>query len=122
MAQRTPSRPSTRRAPSKADVELAEVHEKAELWHSVIHGTTIIAAIAALAVPLLIVKGIVEPFAGRTTVLHANVALGCACGMSVLMNIAQFVRGSFRKRTIKRTRKRTDELELRLGIGTDAES
>lgn len=103
------------RKPTKIDVELRQLNFRFRLLLTAEIGILVIVGVAASAIPLYFLRGIVEPLAGETTKVDVNIALVVTTSLSVAVNIAQAVKGQFRKTEMERERDRADSLEGRLG-------
>jgi hypothetical protein len=65
----------------------------------------------AVALPLYMVQGIVKPFAGHKTDVHASAAITVGISISVVLNGLQWLKDRSQKRELKRLRRRAEELE-----------
>lgn len=99
------------RSTNKHDVALAEVRRKAKRDAILAQGLVIVAVVTAATLPLLALRGIVEPLAGRTTKVDVSFVLSLAFALSVMLNALQFLKGLGRKSTIERQRRRLSDLE-----------
>lgn len=72
--------------------------------------------LASLWIPLTAVQGIIEPLAGRETIINANIFVSVGVSVSIAINVGQAVVSSSRKKRLEEARDRTDYLEQRLGI------
>ncbi|HSH59862.1 MAG TPA: hypothetical protein VK988_09535 [Acidimicrobiales bacterium] len=73
-----------------------------------------ILTILASAVPLTVLRDIVEPFAGRTTVVQATIGISLTVALSLVVNGAQYLKGRQQRRELQRARLRTERLEQRI--------
>ena len=96
---------------TKHDVALAEVHRKASREVIVARGVVFALSVAAFALPILALKGLVDPLAGKTTTVNFNLVLGATVVISITLNIFQFAKGGSRKRSLRRQRDEITELE-----------
>jgi len=96
---------------TKYDVLLAGVQRQADRERLLIVVVGGIIAIGVATFPIKALADLIEPFAGEQTVVHVNVVAGISLGMSVVLNFGLFVKGHFRRKTIKRQRDRLNELE-----------
>jgi len=109
----------TGRAPNKHDVELRRLDVRLKVGRAAINGTVAILCIAALALPILAIHEIIQPLAGKTTVVRVNVALSIVVSISVVLNGLQYVKGKSQRAELKRLREEIKMLERRLGISSD---
>jgi hypothetical protein len=105
------------RSSNKWDLEIAKVRSKMDVWRIVAYGVVIALGIAASALPLWMMHGIIQPLAGKKTEVDLNLPITIALGFSVVFNLAQHVKGRSRKGEIKRLRRRADKYEAEQGIG-----
>lgn len=104
------------RKPTKIDVELRALDLKYATRRTIILALGWIVGLLAAAVPLLVVKNTIEPFAGKTTHVDVNVAIAITVGLSLALNGVQWIKGLGRKDETKKLRTRIEELEERLGL------
>lgn len=99
---------------AKANVELAKVHLRLERWRHL--GRTITGAgwIIACAVPIWAFQGVIEPLAGNTTRVNANIIFSATVAVSVVVNVGQLIKLLSQKSEIKRLRARVTDLENKL--------
>ena len=76
------------RKPTKFDVELSRVEHRFEISRIIATGFTVALCIAATAVPLCFMKGIITPLAGKTTKVDINIALAVTVTLSVVVNLS----------------------------------
>jgi hypothetical protein len=72
--------------------------------------------IAAAALPLSAMHGIIQPLAGKKTEVNLNVPITVAFGVSFVVNIALGIKGRSQRSEIKRQRARSDKYEVDLGV------
>jgi cobalamin biosynthesis protein CobD/CbiB len=113
---------ATTTKPTKNQIELQRLENDLQVRLRVVQGVNLVLVVLASALPLYMLKEAVEPFAGKETVVNANVVVSVTFALSVMVNIAQYVKGASRKRRLKESRQRADELERRLGVQTGGES
>jgi hypothetical protein len=96
------------------ETELAKVRRSAEVWTIVAYGIVVALSIAACALPLLALQSVVEPLAGKTTKVEANIVVSVSLAFSIGINGLQWVKGRGQRSEIKRLRHRERELENRI--------
>ncbi len=102
---------ASRGSATKHDVALAEVSRKAYREAILARGLVAVAVIAASYFPLSAIPDIVEPFAGETTTVDVNLVVSVAIGLSLTLNLLQFIKGRSRRGELKRQRIRLEALE-----------
>jgi hypothetical protein len=107
--------PGGGRGPTKYDVEMQRLNRRYDLFERLLPIGGLVLSIIASALPIFVFLDELQPFAGKTTSVSFNAALSITAALSVAVNMGQFINASNRKRSIKRLRKRTDELEA-LGL------
>lgn len=103
---------------NKWDFEIAKIQSKMEFWRIVAYGGVMVACIVASALPLWMIHGIIQPLAGKKTEVDLSVPVTFALSVSVVVNIAQHLKGRSRKTEIQRQRERAERHEWDAGIGT----
>jgi hypothetical protein len=111
----------TAHAPNKSstnkwDLEIAKVENKTALWQVFAYGVVVALCVAASALPLWMMHGIIQPLAGKTTNVSLNVPISIGLGLSVVVNIGQHIKGRSRKSELKRQRERAEKYEVDLGV------
>lgn len=101
---------------------MLRLQQRGEAWRTLTRGGSAALCIAASALPLWMIQGIIEPLAGKTTVINAGIPLKVSIGASLVVNLAQYIRGTGRKRTIKRLRGRIDEFEQQFNLSTELDA
>ena len=101
---------------NKWDLEIAKVQSKVELQRVAAYGVVVALCIAASALPLWMMHGIIQPLAGKHTEVSLNIPVTIAFGVSVVANLAQHAKGRSRKAELKRHRKRAEKYEAELGV------
>jgi hypothetical protein len=99
------------RGSTKHDVALAEIRRKANREAILARGLVAVAVIGISYFPLSAIPGIVEPFAGETTTVDVNFVVSIAIGLSLALNLLQFIKGRSRRSELKRQRIRLDAFE-----------
>lgn len=84
------------------------VDPRFELYLRAMTGVFWLLGILASAVPLSVLRDTVEPFAGRATVVDANIALTATASASVVLNGFQFVKVRQQRRELERVRDRIE--------------
>lgn len=113
-----PSDVARQQQPTKRDIEqlraradLAQANASVERWRHIgpaMQGTL---WICSLAVPLLALRSVMEPLAGKTTVVNANIVISITIAISIAVNIGQFIKSSSQRAEIQRMRERSQRLE-----------
>lgn len=93
------------------DVELAKVHRSHEVRSRLAQGLVGALWIAAASIPIWALGAVIEPLAGETTVVKANLIIGGGLALSVIINVSLFFKGRSQREEIKRLRARADRLE-----------
>jgi hypothetical protein len=60
-------------------------------------------------------QGIFDPLAGETTIVDVSLVASISVVLSGVVNLVQAVKGRAQRRTIRRLRKRIEELEASVG-------
>jgi hypothetical protein len=107
--------------PRKRDVELAKIERSTEIWTIVAYGVVVALTLAALAIPLLALRSVITPLAGKTTKIEANIVVSVTLGLSIAINGLQWVKSQSHKRELQRQRRRLRELESRVPNMKDLE-
>jgi hypothetical protein len=95
---------------------MARVRARADVWRTLTKGLAIATVVAAAALPLWMIQKIIEPLAGKSTLVRADVPLKIGIAISLGFNLLQVIQGSVRKRTIKRQREQLDKAEIEFGV------
>jgi hypothetical protein len=113
------AKPATRRDVDlvKAQTEFAAVTATAERNRTIGQGVRGAMIIVACTAPIWAMQGLVEPLAGRTTVVKASIVLSASFTVSLVGNGFQILKGRTQRRTIRRLRARITDLERRLSLG-----
>jgi cobalamin biosynthesis protein CobD/CbiB len=90
---------------------LAEVHRKAEKESTIWRGLMRALAILATAAPIWAFQEVVDPLAGRETIVQVNVVLSVTIALSLVVNVAQQAKIRSQRDELKRQRERLKELE-----------
>lgn len=109
---------ATASKPTKNQIELQKLENQLQVRLRLVHGLNLVLTLLASALPLYMLKEVIEPLAGKETVVDANIVMSVTFTFSVAVNIAQYAKSSSRKRRLKEARARTDELESKLGVLT----
>lgn len=111
-------REKVRRAPARRDVELAQARAElatanasVEKWRYLGPALQGAAWIIACAVPLLALRIVIDPLAGKTTVVNANIIITVSLTFALAANAGQAVKLMEQRRTITRMRDRIQKLE-----------
>ena len=109
------------KAVSKNEVELVRAENMRVLIERGCDTARWIGIVCAAALPIWAVSRIIAPLAGVETVadIKINVALNWAFSTSIVVNGAQMIRGSARKKRLKKQRERIRHLEGRLGLPSE---
>ena len=104
---------ATRRqpGPSKNDVAMAQIEAKRSIREMYAYGITRAACVALSFLPLYALSQIAEPFAGSTTRLDINLALGITVALSFTVNVGFTVKWRSQRVDLQRLRQRQRELE-----------
>lgn len=102
---------------NKYDVEIQRLASRGEMWRILANGLVIGSWIAASALPLWMVQGIIEPLAGKTTEINATLIASVGVSVSIAVNVAQGMLGQSRKHELRRLRKRVEQFEPQLEVG-----
>lgn len=103
-------------AEAAARVQLAELPLKYGVWKQVAFGVILVCAILASAVPLEVVRSIVQSVSGKTTTVNLSTGLSTALGVSVVLNLGQIRLAYNRKRTVTRLEARARKVETEFGL------
>ena len=106
----------TPKGTNKWDFEIAKIESKTDLWRTLVYGVGLALCIAAAALPLWMMHGIIEPLAGKKTEVSLNLPITIGLGLSVVVNFAQLIKGRSRKAEIQRARKRAERYEAKAGV------
>jgi hypothetical protein len=99
------------RATTKHDVALGEVHRKAARELAIIRAASIVLGIAASALPIYALKGLVEPLAGKSTIVDVDVVVSVSLAASLVVNGFQYLKGRSQRSELERVRDRLGALE-----------
>ncbi len=100
-----------RKAITKHDVALAEVHRKASREVILARGFIWAVALAASTLPINALHGIVGPLAGETTIVDFNFVVSITLAASLLLNGFQYLKGRSQRSGLERQRDIIDEHE-----------
>jgi hypothetical protein len=95
-------------------VEKQRVVSRAETLRLLANGFVVAIAIAASAVPIWALQGVIEPLAGKTTQVNANVVISISVAVSIMINVAQAALARSRQSELRRLRARVSQLEPQL--------
>lgn len=101
----------SQRAPTKREVDLAEIKRKGDVQIKLAYGVVGALWIAVSAVPIYALQWVVEPLAGTTTSVDANVGFTVAVTLSIIVNVAQQTKTRSQRTELRRQRKRLATLE-----------
>ncbi len=94
--------------------------ERERIWGDALlvatRGLSLAVCIAATTLPLLTIKGIVEPLAGKATHVDLNMPITFIMSASIVFNVVQVVRAAIRKGAIEELRRQKDLLEAGTGL------
>jgi hypothetical protein len=113
---RTPKPSGQPKATNKWDFEIAKMQGKTDVLRTLVYGIIVALCIAAAALPLWMMHGIIQPLAGKKTEVSLNLPITIALGISVVANLAQHVKGRSRRGELKRQRERAEKYEVDLGV------
>jgi hypothetical protein len=102
----------------QADIELAKIHAAAERNRMVGQGVRGALIVMSFAIPIWAMQGLVEPLAGKTTIVKASIVVSISLTASIGGNFFQWLKGRERRHTIGRLRTRITDLERRLQGGS----
>ena len=109
----------------KWDAELQRLQNRQETGRIAARGAVTALCILASALPLRMGRDtiIVRPFAGHTTVVHANIAILIGIALSLTVNGLQWLKDRSQKQELRRLRKRAEDFrgQARFG-GVSAET
>ena len=101
---------------AQAQGELAKARASIEKWGYLGRTLQWGFSIAALSLPLLALRSVIEPLAGRTTEVNANIIISVSLVVSITLAGAAMFKIFSQRTEMKRMRKRIEELERgRLG-------
>jgi hypothetical protein len=112
-----------RRELSREEVvlELRKLESRYDLWQTVVKGLIAVACVLVAAVPIRVFgHEIVDPVAGKTTVVDVDVVLKWSLAFSAALNGIQFGWARQRRRELQRQRDDLDEYERDSGLRRDA--
>src|SRR5215213_1828638 len=98
------------RATTKHDVALAEVERKTARELMAVQALGIVLSIAASALPILALRGLVEPLAGKETIVDVNLVVSVTLAISVVLNGLQYLKGRSQRGELQRQRARLVDL------------
>jgi hypothetical protein len=104
------------RPPNKHDVELRRLDVRGDVAKVFAYGVVVAVCLAASALPLLVIVHIIQPLAGKKTIINANLLISVSISASVAINGIQWIKGWSRKQEVRRLRALNQEYEGRLGL------
>lgn len=99
---------------AKIQLEMKRLPHRYDLLRHLVTGLMYALSIVAAAVPLLVLRSVLAPFAGQETTVDVDVAVQVVLTASVVVNGLQYVKGRTRKQELRRERTRVERLEERL--------
>ena len=108
--------PAARKATTKHDVSFAEVQRRAQRDRVVYTGLMAALVLAVLSLPLLSLREVVEPLAGKDTNVNFNFVVSATLVASLTLNGVQYLKGRARSGELERQRERLAELERGGGV------
>ena len=109
------------KGPNRAAVELADIKAKAQVHITVIRKVSVVACVLAAALPIWMLQGVIQPLAGKTTIINAAIPIKVVLSASIVVNIAQGIIFSVRHKSFKDVRRQKDLLEQQRGLETNLE-
>lgn len=107
------------KGPTRWDVELVRTQMRGQaLLVATTRGAWVL-CIAATALPIWMMQGVIEPLAGKTTNIEANLPITLVMSASVVFNVAQAVFSLVRRKSFRLLRSEKDTLEEKLGLESD---
>lgn len=100
---------------ARARADIAQANASVERWRYLgpaVQGATLI---CSCAVPLAVLRLVIDPLAGKTTIVNANIVISITVALSVAINVGQYVKSSSQRAEMKRMRERLDQLEGQSG-------
>ncbi len=104
------------RGANKWDVELVRARTRGRALMTVTSRASYALCIAATALPIWMMQGVIKPLAGKTTEIVANVPITLIMSASIFINLTQGIAHLIRKRSFKELRHEKDILEAKLGL------
>lgn len=95
---------------NKHDVALAEVARKAARETIVARGLVTVVVLAVSALPIIALRSIIEPLAGRTTNVNVSLVFSVTIAISVVLNGLQYFKGRSQRAELQRQRERLQSL------------
>lgn len=99
---------------TKHDVDLAKIHRSHEIWKILAYGLVGGFWIAVASVPVWAFQSVIEPLAGNTTIVQANIVVSVSLALSVTINGFQYLKARSDHSTIKHLRSRVADLEQKV--------
>ena len=96
---------------SRQEVELARVHGSIEVRRLYAKGFVGLLWIVASSVPIWALRAVIEPLAGKTTNVHANIVISASLTLSLGVNGLQYLKIRSQRAEIERMRERATGLE-----------
>lgn len=93
------------------ELELKAMEIRFRLYRTIVFAVSCILVTLSTALPLLVLRDAVEPFAGRTTKVEANIAVALTVTGSLTVTGLVAAKGQQRKRSLVRLRDRLEETE-----------
>jgi hypothetical protein len=99
------------RATNKHDVEIARLRSHGETLRALANRGGWALVVAASALPVWMLHGVVQPLAGRNTHVDASFVISLTVVVSVVVNVAQGALAFSRQSELRRLRRRISDLE-----------
>jgi hypothetical protein len=103
------------------DVELVRAQTRGQALLIATSRGAWVLCIAATALPIWMMQGVIEPLAGKTTSIEANLPITLVMSASIVFNIAQAAINFVRRKSFRELRGQKDALEDKLGLEAGVE-
>lgn len=94
---------------AKADEPLHRDEMRYILYRQAIKYFFTVLGIIALVLPLQVIADAIEPFAGRATLVNANVVVSVSLSASLALNGFQYLKGRQQRAELSRLRRRIEQ-------------
>jgi hypothetical protein len=105
--------------PSEWDVELVRAQTRGAALLMLTRRGSVALCIAALALPVWMMQGVVDPLAGKTTHVLANVPITFVMSVSLIGNLAQFMLFEIQRRSTNYAKDQNRALTRKLEVDKD---
>lgn len=107
---------------AQTQVDLAKAQALAERYRMIGQGVRSAFIIVSFTAPILAMKGVIEPLAGKTTVVNVSIVVSIVATVSITGNLFQALKSREQRNTIKRLRAKSTDQERQLALARGGSS